>query len=76
MSDAEIHTELNRLFAAGSLPLPSANNYYPVHFPSGVTITASDASKSCVTFCAYHGTYVRNRVNVYDGVIPDRARVR
>jgi hypothetical protein len=72
VSDAAIHTELNRLFTAGSIPLPSANNYYPVHFPAGVTITASDGSKSCVTFCAYHGAYVRNGVNVYYGVIPDQ----
>jgi len=72
VSDAAIHTELNRLFTAGSLPLPTANNYYPVHFPSGVTITAPDGSRSCVVFCAYHGTYVRNGVNVNYGVIPDQ----
>ena len=72
VSDAAIHTELNRLFTAGSLPLPTTNNYYPVHFPSGVTITASDGSKSCQVFCAYHGTYVRNGVNVNYGVIPDQ----
>ena len=39
VSDAAIHTELNRLFTAGSLPLPTTSNYYPVHFPAGVTIT-------------------------------------
>jgi hypothetical protein len=72
VTDAAIHTELNRLFAAGSLPLPNANNYYPVHFPAGVSITASDGSKSCVQFCAYHGTYVRNGVNVNYGVVPDQ----
>jgi len=54
------------------LPLPNANTYYPVHFPAGVTITAPDGSKSCVVFCAYHGTYVRNGVNVNYGVIPDQ----
>lgn len=62
VSDAAIHTELNRLFTAGSLPLPNASNYYPVHFPAGVTITAPDGSRSCQVFCAYHGTYVRNGV--------------
>ena len=72
VSDAAIHTELNRLFTAGSIPAPGPNNYYPIHFPSGVTVTAPDGSKSCVTFCAYHGTYVRNGVNVYYGVIPDQ----
>jgi hypothetical protein len=71
VSDAAIHTELNRLFTAGSLPSPNANTYYPVHFPSGVVITAPDGSRSCVQFCGYHGTYVRNGVNVNYGVIPD-----
>lgn len=72
VSDAAIHTELNRLFTAGSLPVPNASNYYPVHFPAGVTVTAPDGSRSCVVFCAYHGTYVRNGVNVNYGVIPDQ----
>jgi len=72
VTDAAIQTELNRLFSAGSLPAPSANTYFPVHFPSGVTITAPDGSRSCVQFCAYHGTYTRNGVNVNYGVIPDQ----
>jgi hypothetical protein len=72
LSDAALHTELNRLFTAGSLPAPNANNYYPIHFPAGVSITAPDGSRSCVQFCAYHGTYVRNGVNVNYGVIPDQ----
>jgi hypothetical protein len=72
VTDSAIHTELNNLFAAGRLPLPNSNNYYPVHFPSGVSITSPDGSKSCVVFCAYHGTYVRNGVNVNYGVIPDQ----
>ncbi|HET9626767.1 MAG TPA: hypothetical protein VFP84_35635 [Kofleriaceae bacterium] len=71
VSDAAIHTELNRLFANGSLPSPSANSYYPVHFPQGMHITAPDGSQSCVQFCSYLGTYVRNGVNVVYGVLPD-----
>ena len=71
-TDAQVQAELNRLFTAGVIPPPNANNYYPVHFPAGMTITASDGSKSCVVFCAYHGTYVRNGVNVNYGVIPDQ----
>lgn len=72
VTDSALHTELNNLFAAGKLPLPNASNYYPIHFPSGMTITAPDGSKSCVVFCAYHGTYVRNGVNVNYGVVPDQ----
>jgi hypothetical protein len=72
LTDAALHTELNRLFTAGSLPAPNANNYYPIHFPAGVSITSPDGSRSCVQFCAYHGTYVRNGVNVNYGVIPDQ----
>lgn len=72
VSDANIQTELNRLFGLGSLPLPNANNLYMVHFPPGTSITAPDNSRSCVVFCAYHGTYVRNGVNVNYGVMPDQ----
>jgi hypothetical protein len=72
VTDSALHTELNNLFAAGRLPLPNGSNYYPIHFPSGMSITAPDGSKSCVTFCAYHGTYVRNGVNVNYGVVPDQ----
>jgi len=72
VSDAQIHTELNRLFNNGTLPAPNAQSYFPVHFPAGTTITAPDGSRSCQVFCAYHGTYVRNGVNVNYGVIPDQ----
>jgi hypothetical protein len=72
VTDATIHTELNRLFSAGALPLPNASNYYPVHFPAGMTITAPDGSRSCVQFCAYHSSFVRAGVNVVYGVIPDQ----
>jgi len=72
VSDAQVQSELTRLFNAGSLPQPNGSNYYPVHFPAGMNITAPDGSRSCVVFCAYHGTYVRNGVNVNYGVIPDQ----
>lgn len=71
-TDAQVQAELNNLFAAGKLPLPNANNYYPVHFPSGVTVVDSSGSASCTQWCAYHGTYVRNGVNVNYGIIPDQ----
>jgi hypothetical protein len=71
VTDAAVQAELTRLFNVGSLPAPTNNSYYPVHFPPGEHITAPDGSQSCVQFCAYHGTYVRNGVNVNYGVIPD-----
>jgi len=71
LTDAQVQAELTRLFKAGAIPAPNANNYYPVHFPSGTTITDSSGNKSCVVFCAYHGTYVYNNVNVNYGIIPD-----
>lgn len=71
-TDAQVQTELNRLFTAGLIPLPDGNTYYPVHFPSGVTVKDSSGAASCVTWCAYHGTYVRNGVNVNYGIIPDQ----
>jgi hypothetical protein len=72
VTDARIRAILNRMFAANRLPSPDANSYYPVHFPAGVTVRAPDGSKSCVDFCAYHGTYVNNGVNVNYAVIPDQ----
>ncbi|HEX8110396.1 MAG TPA: hypothetical protein VF516_21840 [Kofleriaceae bacterium] len=71
VTDATVQSELNRLITAGLLPAPTANTYYPVHFPSGMTITAPDGSKSCVQFCAYHSTFVRSGVNVNYGIFPD-----
>lgn len=71
LTDAQIRTELTRLINAGAVPRPDANTYYPIHFPSGRKITGSDGSQSCVQFCAYHGTYVLNGVNVNYGIIPD-----
>ena len=72
ITDAQIQAELSRLITAGLVPAPNANTYYPIHFPSGRSITGADLiSKSCKEFCAYHGTYVRNGVNVNYGVIPD-----
>jgi hypothetical protein len=69
--DSAVQAEISALITAGRLPAPNANTYYPVHFPSGMTITAPDGSRSCVQFCAYHGTFVRAGVNVNYGVIPD-----
>jgi hypothetical protein len=71
VTDAQVQTELNRLFASGALPAPNNNNLYMVHFPAGVSITDSGGNKSCVVFCAYHGTYVYNGQDVYYGIIPD-----
>jgi hypothetical protein len=71
VSDATVQSRISALITAGRLPAPNANTYYPVHFPSGMTITAPDGSRSCVQFCAYHGTFVRNGVNVNYGIVPD-----
>jgi hypothetical protein len=73
VSDATVQTEISNLINAGRLPKPTANTYYPVHFPSGMTITAPDGSRSCVQFCAYHGTFKRSSdsFNINYGIIPD-----
>ncbi len=72
LSDSQVQAELARLISAGSVPQPTANSYYPIHFPPNTSITAPDGSRSCVQFCAYHGTFVHNGVNVNYGVIPDQ----
>jgi len=68
--DSAIQSRLTTLINGGKLPKPTASTYYPVHFPSGMTITQG-SSRSCVQFCAYHGTFVLNGVNVNYGVVPD-----
>jgi hypothetical protein len=70
IKDSAIQSRLATLIGQGRLPAPNANTYYPVHFPSGMTITLG-SSRSCVQFCAYHSTFVLNGVNVNYGVIPD-----
>jgi hypothetical protein len=70
LMDSDVQSFLTGLFNSGALPKPNNNDYYPVHFPSGVTIN-SGGSKSCVQFCAYHGTYQYNGQDVYYGVVPD-----
>jgi hypothetical protein len=70
IKDSAIQSRLKTLITGGKLPAPNANTYYPVHFPSGMSISMG-SSRSCVQFCAYHGTFVLNGVNVNYGVIPD-----
>ncbi len=86
VSDATVQTEVLNQINLGHLPPPTPCSinpincpgpYYPVHFPSNMSITAPDGSQSCVVFCAYHGTFqVQNSagtiVNINDGVIPDQ----
>jgi hypothetical protein len=72
VSDATVQGVLRNLISARTLT-PTANTYFPVHFPSGMSITAPDGSKSCVVFCAYHGTFTQaNGINVNYGIIPDQ----
>ena len=70
IKDSAIQSRLTTLINQGKLPAPTANTYYPVHFPSGMTISLG-SSRSCVQFCAYHSTFVLNGVNVNYGVVPD-----
>jgi hypothetical protein len=77
VSDPAVQIEVLNQINAGHLPPPNANTYYPVHFPSGVTIVGPpNVGTSCIDFCAYHGTFqVQNSVgtvfNVNYGVVPD-----
>lgn len=69
IDDTAIQTEISNQIASGKLPAPDDNTYYGINFPKGLTITQGGSS-SCVQFCAYHGTFVRNGQNVYYGVLP------
>lgn len=71
LTDAQIQTQLTTWISAGVVPAPTSanNNYYVIHFPSGVSI--SSGGTSCVDWCGYHGTFTLNGVYVFYGVIPD-----
>lgn len=70
VTDLQIQGILKNAISKGKLPAPSANTYYPVHFPAGTQITAKDGGVSCVDFCSYHSTTKFGAVNVNYGVIP------
>ncbi len=78
ISDPQIQSELQQQILAGHLPPPSVdaggnvNTIYMVYFPHGKTITQG-GSNSCQGggFCAYHGTYVHNSLDIPYGVLPD-----
>jgi hypothetical protein len=71
LTDAQVQSYLIAAFNSGKLPKPNNNTYYPIHFPAGVSIALDSADKSCVQFCAYHGTGVFNGQDFYYGVLPD-----
>ena len=72
LSDRDIHKELNRLFSIGALPVPTVDDYYPIHLPPHVTIVGpGNTGVSCRDFCGYHGSYKHNGANVYYGIIVD-----
>ncbi|KAJ3091251.1 hypothetical protein HK100_007222, partial [Physocladia obscura] len=75
--DTNIQSLLTSLVASKTI-VPTAHTYFPIHFPSGYTITES-GSTSCVDFCAYHGTIdISSTTNnngqqyLYYGVLPDQ----
>jgi hypothetical protein len=78
IDDTAIQTEILAQITAGHLPPPeldnngNVNTLYMVYFPLNVTITLQ-GSKSCVVFCAYHGTTTGkfNSKNIAYGVFPD-----
>ncbi|KAJ3194113.1 hypothetical protein HK101_003449 [Irineochytrium annulatum] len=75
LNDDGIKTYFTWLIQSGVIS-PTANSYYPMHFGPQYTISR-EGTKSCVDFCAYHGTLDISNLNVgvqylYYGVIPDQ----
>jgi hypothetical protein len=67
LTDADVQNEVGRLIDEKKVPAPNENTLYMVHFPPGVSI-----DDSCVTFCAYHGSFDHNGARVAYGVMPDQ----
>jgi hypothetical protein len=78
IDDTVIQTELLNQIKNGALPAPTLDNdgnintLYMIYFPLNVTITLQ-GSRSCVVFCAYHGTTSSQfkSKNIAYGVFPD-----
>jgi hypothetical protein len=70
VDDTQIQSELERLLHDKVIPANDADALYVVHFPPGTTVTQGGA-RSCVDFCAYHGSFKRNGAVVPYVVIPD-----
>ncbi len=72
IQDSQIQAELAAQITAGTLPVPDANTSYAVFFPLGKSICdAGSCSLVAGGFCAYHGTFLRNGIDVTYQVMPD-----
>jgi hypothetical protein len=69
LADLDVQRELSAQMSAGHLAPPDGNTLYMVNFPKGFSI--SDQGRSCVLWCAYHGSFTQGRALAYYGVIPD-----
>lgn len=70
ITDAQVKAELSHQIGLGAVPAPTNNTLYMMFFPHGKNISQG-GTLSCVQFCAYHGTFMRNGQIVYYGVLPD-----
>jgi len=75
-TDAEVRDQIISLINSNAIAAPTGQTYYPVHLPLGVSIVEEydDGYRqvvSCLLWCAFHGTFVLNGVNVQYGIIPD-----
>jgi hypothetical protein len=72
ITDAQIQSALGAAITAGTLPPPDENAIFAVYFPSAVTISLPDGSRSCSSFGAYHEALTgAGRHNAYYLVMPD-----
>lgn len=66
----DLQAELAAQIDAGHLLPPDPETLYQLHLPPGVTVTDSGIS-SCVTYCAYHDSFVAAGKTVFFSLIPD-----
>lgn len=81
ITDKQIPKELAAQVTAGHLPAVTtdtagnANTLYMIFFPSGVSITDSGGSKSCIDYCGYHSSGSSGGATYLYAVIPDLSEV-
>lgn len=81
LTDSIITSRLTTMLDKNQIPVPTTDaaknmNYYPVHFPAGISGFTAGTMSFCSAFCAYHSWFnylvkpAYKWVRIYYGVMP------
>jgi hypothetical protein len=69
ISDSSIQSYIGGLLTAGTVGAADTSAIYSVYFPSGMSVR-SGSSKSCTSFCGYHGSFTWSGKTIKYAVYP------